>query len=562
MRNALLSIGLLITLFPATAAAQCPQTTTASKLAAAEPLGHYAKLVVNRVNAGIAKAKSEGSVGSGLANFVGLDYLIQIESIFYMLVDTDLRSVEYKRNLTTINSCLHYDLAILEAKIEEIRCETLEAYERKSPAAIRLLKSLANFVNERYRHLVKGGLVPEHEDGSWQYYYDFDNTFAGWCCVQDDLTCTIQGAADCIESAGEFSFYPTRDSCLADSVCVFAENGETDPRHTVQCPFDSDYLSSSTNGYGCDLSVLKNIESGLIPGVDAEIEALQELSNKRDDFLEDIDHIKDTTLNMDTLVNQTMLNDSERAALTRFGDTKQKDGEETDHKRVYGCYADLTPEQRDKLEPPPGSEKNSGTEGELTPNIRPSQEWVRIPLRSAFFFHKDHLEIWKAFFQLQTEWAKQREFPDYMKHADEFPEEQDRRIAMEKELDLLRVLRIPIDFIRSLWEEMHLLQATQEASILPKGQDISAQVREAMAPVRPAMKKNAQLVTDSTKGMRKFGINFAYYLRRSCAYRPCNEKLETIIQILFSDECFPYATGSDGGSWKNCASAVQELKES
>jgi hypothetical protein len=112
-------------------------------------------------------------------------------------------------------------------------------------------------------------------------------------------------------------------------------------------------------------------------------------------------------------------------------------------------------------------------------------------------------------------------------------------------------------------------QATKEASILPKAQDAELEVLEAIKPIRPAITRVIGLVLQSDEGLRKFARNYAYFLRRSCIYRPCNEKLETIMKVLYSDECFPYASGEfnakageeapDKTSWEKCQDAVDEL---
>lgn len=551
MKTLLITIGFL--LVPVTASAQCPLTPQAQALASATPIGNYAQKVVERVNNGITKAKNS-SGGQDIVTIFNLHYLSLIESFFYMLVDTDLRAVEYKRDLTTINSCLHYDLAILEAKIEEVRCETIEAYKRKSPDGIEKLKALAGFLNQRYKHLIKGGMEPLHEDASWPYHYQFDDPFDGWCCTpdQDGSICSVQDFAGCANK----TLYPTKDACLRESVCTFAEDDTLTAKYATQCPFDSDYLTASTNGYGCDISVLEKIDEGAIPGVDAEIKALRELADTRDQFLEDIDHIKATTETMDTLMNENMLSDDQREALEHFGETAVDD---IDHKRVFGCNADLTPEEWGEREPPDAKEDNAGFEGELTDDTKPSKEWIRVPLRSAFYFAKDELEIWKTFFRQQLEWAKKREYPDYLKNPDEFEEEADRRDAMEADYETFRLISIPRNYVRDIWNKIHGQQATDETALLTKTQDAGLQIRDALTPVRSAMKKNADLVDNAQGPLRQFVINYAYYLRRSCIYRPCNEKLETIIKIVLSDECFPYSKG-EIGSWEACKDAVELLQ--
>jgi hypothetical protein len=48
---------------------------------------------------------------------------------------------------------------------------------------------------------------------------------------------------------------------------------------------------------------------------------------------------------------------------------------------------------------------------------------------------------------------------------------------------------------------------------------------------------------DEERGLRAFVRNFAWYIRRSCIFRPCNERLEQILKLNFADSCFPYTGG-------------------
>ncbi|MBT4119804.1 MAG: hypothetical protein HOG89_03860 [Candidatus Peribacter sp.] len=551
------SIGLYALLLPAVVAAQCPVSPVARDLLNQDPTGHYTETVLERVSEGINNAKASPR-GSSVIDLMDLHYLSTMESIFYMLVDTDLRAVEYSRDLTSITPCLHLDLAMMEAKMEEVRCEVNAAYDAKSPGALRQLKTIASFLNQRYKHLVKGALEPVHTDSDWVFYNEFDDPFRGWCCVLDQLECQIKESDECTEvkdGSGGYEFFDTEDACLTDGICVFAESGTTDPKYEPICPFDSNYLADNSTGYGCQLELIKQFAGSNFEAVAAEAEALEKLEDIRNEFLEDIDHIKDSTLSIDNLVDQTMLNDNERQHLQRFGEV-----EDVDHRRVFGCNADTAPEDRTN---------NDGVEGTLTPKIKPSEEWGSIAVRGPFFFRKDHLTIWKKFFRLQHEWAEQREYPDYLKKADEHEDETDRRETAEFERDTLGLIRIPRSMFRSIWKAFSHKQATQESSILPKAQDAELEVLEALKPVRPAIKRNIELVINSNTGLRKFARNYAYFLRRSCIYRPCNEKLETIIKTLYSDECFPYANGSfqvkpgaeapDKTTWEKCQEAVDKL---
>ncbi len=563
----MIAIGLLTLLLPAaSAAAGCPASETARKLATMTPVGHYAQKTVERVNQGISKARGKPA-DAGALDRSKFHFISTMTSILYMVVDTDISAVEYSRDLTRISTCLHLDLAILEAKMDEIRCEVVAAYDRKSPDGINMLNTLADFLNQRYRHLVAGSTNPAHIDRNWPRYEHFDDPFQGWCCVLDQMQCRIQTADECTQvkdGKGGYDFFSTQDACLSRSPCSFGEDGTARPKHVEQCPFDSDYLGAAA-GYGCDATVLKKIESsgGGGTGITKEIDALQELAKTRDEFLEEIDHIKDTTLSMDTFVDNTMLSSEERQQLNYFGETRT---EEAEHRRVYGCNADLTPEERDEVERPEGEESNMGSEGELTPDTHPSEEWTATPARGPFFFRRDHLSIWKAFFRLQFTWVRLREFPVYLKYPDEFFKEEDRKKAMERQNPAMAGLR---KYFRTLWTEFMSKQAADDAAILTKAQDTALQVREALAPVRPAMKGAVELVNKPDKGLRKFGRNYAYFLRRSCIYRPCNERLELIMKILYTDECFPYASGEfrveEGEevkgktSWEKCMEAVQKL---
>ncbi len=551
-------------MLPTMVAAQCPESEVANNLLSEDPIGHYTKSVLERTDEGINSAKALAGGELAFALF-DIHFLSTIESIMYMLVDTDLRMVEYSRDLTSISTCLHLDLVMMEAKMEEVRCEINAAYDAKSTGALRQLKGVAGFLNARYKNLVKGALEPSHVDTGWVYYNEFDAPYEGWCCVLNDLECQIKQADDCTEvknGAGGYQFFDKKDACSTESICVFAEDGETDPKYIDICPFDSDYLADNNSGYGCQLEVLEDYTNSRFKVIQTEVEALKALEEIRDEFLEDINHIEEVTQNLDQLVDNTMLNNEEREHLKKFGEV-----EDIEHRRVYGCNADVPPEDRDRQSD--NDKTNEGFEGELTPEIKPSEEWGSIATRAPFFFRKDQLSIWKKFFRLQHNWASQRIFPGYLRDPDEFPEEDDRKEAVKRDSDAFGLLVVTRDDTRGVFSDFMHWQATQDSSILPKAQDAVLEVIAALKPVRPAMKNNIETVTDSGKGLRKFARNYAYFLRRTCIYRPCNEKLETIMKTLYSDECFPYASGdfdvkrnddiTGKSSWEKCQEAVKKL---
>ena len=572
MRNFLITAGILWSILLPTyaqAASTCPEEPGAYALAQLTPLGHYAQRVVTRINEGILHAQGLTGIEEEQSFLERSTRILQtISATFYLLVDTDLRSVEYSRDLETVNVCLHTDLAILGAKIEEIRCEIKEAFARRSSGGMYTLKKLAGFANQSYKHLVKGALDPEHKDIGWQYYQPFDQPFEGWCCISSEEMCRVTAADNCESTYN--AFFPTVDDCTTQSTCRSVEDRTEPlrPKYSEQCPFDSDYTAPNTSGFGCDLSVLRRL--GLADGdtspAGKEIAALKNIRDTRDDYLQDIDHFRDITLTMDTFAENTVLEQQERRDLRRFG---QSASSTTPHKRVWGCSADVTPEQRVTLPETTGQEQNRGTEGVLTPGVLPSQEWITNPVRGAFSFGKDHLNIWKLFLRLNHNWVLQREFPVYLKRPDEVFDEDERKEAVRWNNQSFNILEGTRNNLRNAWTDFMLKQATDESTILPKAHDMPQQVRSAMEPIRPAMKRNVELVTKPNEGLRKFTRNYAYFLRRSCIYRPCNTRLEMIMKILYTDACFPYASGKfkvrksssapGPSSWQECIQGIQKL---
>jgi hypothetical protein len=543
MRSVFITIALYIALLPAAVSAQCPQKDLTKELAAKTPIGHYAKAVIERVDDGIALAKSK-SGGDTVIDLLKYNWLYELQSIFFMLFDTELRSIQQSYDITSIPACLHADLAILEAKMEEIRCETNRAYENKSTGGIEVFKALTGFLNQSYKNILTGASNPEFEAIGWQDRYIFDEEFEGWCCVTSDMECQAMDSSDCPSSD---MFYGTYNDCIVESTCGLGLNDPSkEPNFGVICPFDSDYLAPNTSGYGCDQTVLDDFDPPSGSSMETESEAMDDILEMRDEFLDDINHIKDAAEKMDDILENRLFTDREREHLEQFGTARL---DEIQHKHVFGCDADVVDDDE----------------------VKPSRLWSSRALRGPFFYAKDHIGIWKAFYNLNHYWASEREYPDHLKNPDEFPEEGDREDRMKKDEQSNRFIVIPRTYIRDRWATFMHNQATEEAGMLPKAQDVQSAEIETIKPVRAQMKENIDLIKDKDGGLRKFVKNYAYFLRRSCIFRPCNTQLDQILKIVFSDECFPYTSGAfitgknpndnNAGSntWDDCRKAVEKL---
>lgn len=537
MRRFLAGIGLFILLVPR-AFADCPESPYAKALLQQTPIGQYVKDVIARAEGGITRAKQE-SGGDTMFGMMLADWIGAVSSAIMSLIDTKVQAVQHSADLQRMTACMHIDVAILEAEIEKARCELNAAQKNKSPGGVLRLRSLVGFLADRLENLGRGATDPGYSDPGWQGWYFFDDSFTGWCCefAANAPSCNVRDVVSCSDVLG--NFHPTLDECLDEDVCFEVGDDFTasdNPAYDKACPFDSDYLAPNTSGYGCHPGALEPYANGIgIPiekdGGVAEHAALKELNEKRDDFIGNVGHIKDITIVMNQFLK--IPNDPR---LANFGNTKT---DQIQYKKTTGCDADKANED----------------------GIKPSQSWAAVGLRSPFSFMKDQLSIWYAFERLMQRYAEDREYPNYLKKPSEFWTEQDREAAADADIPLLW---IPRDQLRKLLQVFIKNQAALETSIYPKVVDTPQRTIDSLAPVRAAMIKALELMkkpgttVGQGKSLRTFVRDFAYFLRRTCIDRPCKTQLDTVLKIVFQDDCFPYATSKFGedDTWEKCKNSA------
>jgi len=536
VRKYSLAIGIASLLTSTAAYAQtCPESATAQQLLTITPVGQYTRLVIERAKKGITEAQA---AQAGEANFGSkyFGWISQVTGAMLALVDTQLRLVEYERDLTQTTACMHLDLAIIEAKMEEVRCEARKAVSKGSSWGVLQLLSLQNFLNERYKHLILGATDPNYKDPDWQDWQIFDPNEDAWCCPDRNSanTCEFIKVEDCRFKRSGVD-YATLDSCSTLCKRPAAPSNQPPARATI-CPFDTDYLPPTGAGYGCSVEILNSVV-GYIPAQE-ERDALQDFTTERDDFLtaENIANIKDAYVKMLNFQGRPIPEEIEN-----FGASPT-----TDHLRRLDCGANKMtegPVANPTITDVPENLRNTWPEGA-----------IGLATRGPFAYSEDTITILRAFFGLSQKWSLLRDFADYLEEPYELPAGPARDKAILRDSTLLGFGRTIRQFVRSLITRVDQDQAGLESAIFPKAADGQLHLIEIMTQLRPVMSSLSKSVINSQDGVRGFAKNYAYYLRRSCIFRSCSDRLEKIIKILLAPECFPYTSGeyTNGKWWDKC----------
>lgn len=491
---------------------------------------HYVQPALDRVDDGIANLP--GSSVSSNFDFIFFDWLSTLSTAFLELVDTELRLGEYQRDLYKVTPCLHLDLLILEEKLEEVRTLSKQAFEDKRIFDILQLQSMARFLNDRYRNLLRGARDPHYRDQRFLWYYSFDTTT--WCCPDTDpAICAESDRLTCRNNGG--ATFRTAQACGAFPGC---EAPAFLPPEEPVCPFHSDYLPPTIAGYGCDLEALDAVGSGGHPAIQAERDGLDEFLQERDDFLNDMAYIGTMTIQILTAIGRPVppgFLDDFLAALSRT------------HRTREGCSLSDSP-----LYNPPV------TEFDLPP------EWpegaAKWELRGPFFITNDEFYLVRGLYDQMLKWGEDREQANYIKMPSEFPPGTTERADAEaKELkkDIIdRLLRL---FSRAYFRIWNTEQSGLETRPIVQSSDTQKEILEVAQPLRDTMINFYELASKRDQGIRKFTTKFGFFLRRTCLYRPCNKMLDRMLKINFEDQCFPYTSGLFDGNpqhHETCKSAA------
>lgn len=501
----LLQIGLLLSLVPL---APASATTEGCKtLQGIEPVSSYTRQVLARAKDAMLYARSAKE--SADFSFVLPGWVRTISSTALSLISTRGVLLESGRDLSEATACLRFDLLLIECTMEDVRDALNAAIRRGSALELFRLRALLPFLAERAHTLSVGARHPFYQDASWGKTYDFDPPKDGFCCKEerDDTlrACTKTTRATCDNDA----FFQTEDACI-DHGCTAVNPDAPAP---ALCPFHTDYLPPQLSGFGCDESVLlPRIAHTPLAG---EYQALSALT--------------------------TQLESLQRSVLEDFPakpeSQPREPAEARQHLKEEGCRARIGECSKNA---DLSCVKDSDCDG-VTPqgiclwNNTPSPGFVA--LRGPFSLFPDWLRLTDLFSRLRAAQGEAREeasSPGLRGTSSSLA-----RLVIGSPLE--QVLRATARSVFRVWNKA---KGQDEARILPATDGPTSGDGNSLSALRSAIGDLSRLAA-KPDGLRTLVTNFAFWLRRTCMDRPCNERLDTILKLALSpdQECFPYVSG-------------------
>jgi len=438
---------------------------------------HYVQKVLERANAGLAKAKgSEANPGLEIFYF---SWAERIGAAANSLIDSYLTLTVAQRDLMNTTSCLHVDILLIDCKINETQKELQAQLGKKSILGIVRLEALLEFLLERKTPLVRRALNQNFENPTWETEKIFDKAKT-------------------------------------------EEEKKNNPNPQPLCPFDSDYAPPASDGYGCDSSILAGI-SAYAPARE-EMTALARLD-------EELKKYKGLATEFDALERDlNALYENNGPQETSAAEEKKKQG----HQELNGCA--------NKEKPAPD-------------NLR-----LRS-VRSPFSYKKNDLAILTEFLGKRAAEGMFRLQEGALRNADEIEDTKAREDYEKNDNVFSQLIR---EAPRAFFQMINGEEDKKEGTAFDASPDSTIEIPHALGDLRTSVSELSRLSgKDGEKeGLRAFVIRFAYFLRRSCVFRPCNESLERIMRIAYADECFPYTDGdfvtqekdeTSDPQWKKCA---------
>jgi len=292
--------------------------------------------------------------------------------------------------------------------------------------------------------------------------------------------------------------------------------GSSSASSKAMCPFDSDYAPPGGDGYGCDGSLLQKISA--YKPAEAERKGWETLKQELDKYKQ----LGREFAELERELNGLHGNASSAASIPQGT-------ENPEHKELSGCQEEAPPD---------------------TLRLR--------SVRSPFSYKKDEIRILSDFVAKRAAEGIFREHSDDLKTPDEIKDKEKRERAENANNPLIQLFR---NSARQFFESLNELQGKKEGIMFASAPDGTLEIADALKDLRASVGELSRIATQK-EGLRSFVIRYAYYLRRTCIYRPCNDSLERILRTAYADECFPYTDGqflqdnANDPRWKKCAEAA------
>lgn len=554
MKSFVIAIGAMGMLLPLQVAmAACPaDTSDIAGLWLSNPpvsgTSGYVQRVLDRTDPAIAAASS--AAGSPFDAIIAAHWVDQAKRLVYEALTAEQELFSQSQNLRDITACLHNDIRIIDSQMEKARCELNAAYERNALGAMLDLGAIMRFLAQSRTHLLRGALDPSYVDESWSHFQQFDTDTTGWCCTTTTLdpdlinTCTQMDADDCRSEGG--SLFKNQQGCLDAAVGCDKIDGVAPATDERVCPFHSNYLpptatflttENRTVGLGCDLSTLSALPSLFTP-TQEEYDELSTLMSDRDDFIDYVVSKAPQIQNLSTRLG---------SPVTIPPTIGKGRSDQIEHRVIAGCG--------DTLPTLPGA-----TTGVKTTNVIFQRGGTRWAPRGKFALYPNDILLMHNLVSVYGQWGLQREQADFLKLPSEVPDAS----ALEPGLfDIIseyggfaEVLRDEIRSAMRLWNEE---QSARESAVKVRGSGPDARLWLATEEAHAAILGLSEVVSQKSTGIRKFTTGVAYYMARSCIFRPCTKKLKRVLKINLEDACFPYVNGAylgDDEPWQTCKDAA------
>lgn len=502
-------------------------------------IGQYTQHVLDRANAGLKYAQDSESVSDFSLYIPGWVRVVTKSVILWM--DTSMRVHRQARDLAENTACLRFDLLLLECKIDAVREALEKALKDNSFVAILRLDTLGRFLQNTFSDLTLGARDPTYKDTLWHRGYIFDDP----------------------KNPQKFGIPmspPDKEPVCGDSTLDRGEEcdrtfGCSPDCKNEMCPFHSDLLPPNSAGFGCTVEVLERIKTAYSPAND-EYEGLKKITDKLNEYLQQISIMENTPPN-----------------------TGYDTQEEKKHRVFAGCARRVC-EGNPKIyceddaacnsSGPCISEENIGRcensrdtctsddtcEGSPCIRLADATVWE---LRGPFNLDTDQEKNMNAFRELRESEEEARPLPEKYKSFEDKPSVE----GGESQVQGLFV-NVFRSLGRSILQVRSKEQGRAESMIFAQASDGQQEIARALQPLRTAVSDFARIASEKKGGIREFIVKYAYFLRRTCMYHPCNKRLEWILKIALADECFPYTNGEflndtkENPRWEKCEKKAQE----